>query len=438
MPFSKPIRYEVFAGLAPRAPVAWPHFNYRGTRLFAENADLGKLVEKHGSPLYVYSKAALKEAWKRYELAQKQHNVLVCFGMKANSNLSILRMFAKWGSGFDIVSGGEMMRALEAGACADKIVFSGVGKLPWEIRKGLEVGIKCFNVESLPELALINEVASQMGMRAPVSLRINPDVDAGAHPYISTGLKENKFGIPMEDAFYTYQQANALNHIDVVGIDCHIGSQITDLSPFMDAVDNLLALVKKLQDEGIRLHHLDIGGGLGICYKDENPPEPIELVEAITKKLQEADLSHMQLVLEPGRSLVGNCGVLLSQVIYLKHGDEKNFAIIDAAMNDLIRPTLYDAYHGVLPVTHRGGEGKVYDVVGPVCETGDWLAKERELRLRQGDFIAIESCGAYGFVMGSQYNTRPRAAEVLVDGSRAYLIRERETVRDIYAKDILY
>ncbi|NLJ50650.1 MAG: diaminopimelate decarboxylase [Alcaligenaceae bacterium] len=415
-----------------QAPIAAPHFHYRENALFVEQLSIKELAKSHGTPLFIYSKAALKEAWDRYQEAIADRDVLICYAMKANSNLAILNLFAQWGAGFDIVSGGELARALKAGANPQKIIFSGVGKQAWEIQAALEANIKCFNVESIPELDLIQEVASSINKKAAISLRVNPDVDAKTHPYISTGLKDNKFGIAMEDALATYERALSLSHIEIVGLDCHIGSQITDISPYHDALERLLTLMDQLRDKGITLHHLDIGGGLGIRYQDEEQPHPRDLINPTLEALQARGYGNLQLALEPGRSLVGNSGILVTEALFLKPGESKNFAIVDAAMNDLIRPTLYDAYHGALAVEQRQGTGTNYDIVGPVCETGDWLAKDRQFELEAGDLLAIESTGAYGFVMSSQYNSRPRAAELLVDGNKSYVIRRRETIEELF------
>jgi len=356
---------------------------------------------------------------------------LVCFGMKANSNLAVLKEFARLGSGFDIVSGGELARVLAAGADPAKVVFSGVGKQAWEMQAALEVGVKCFNVESLPELTRLSEVAVAMGKVASVSLRVNPDVDAKTHPYISTGLKENKFGIAIEEAPHAYTHATSLPGLAVVGVDCHIGSQITEVSPYLDALDKLLKLIDQLKTAGITLKHLDLGGGLGIRYDDETPLAPKVLLDKVFAQLQTRGYGHLQLVLEPGRSLVGNAGVLLTTVQYLKHTEARNFAIVDAAMNDLMRPALYEAWHGVLPIAPRTTEATLYDVVGPVCESADWLARGRQLALAEGDLLAIESAGAYGFVMAGNYNSRPRPAEIMVDGDQFHVIRQRETFADL-------
>lgn len=411
-------------------PAGHPYFHYKNGELHAENVALNALASQLGTPLYVYSRAALQAAWQSYAQAIEGHQVLVCYGMKANSNLAILQEFARLGSGFDIVSGGELQRVLAAGGDASKAVFSGVGKQSWEMELALQAGVKCFNVESTPELHRLSAVATKLGKQAPVSLRVNPDVDAQTHPYISTGLKENKFGIAIESALDAYRLAQQLPGLNVVGVDCHIGSQITEVSPYLDALDKLLKLIGQLRNEGIHLRHLDLGGGLGIRYDDETPLAPSVLLSAVFQKLKAHDLS-IELVLEPGRSLVGNAGVLVTEVQYLKHTEDKDFAIVDAGMNDLMRPALYEAWHGILPLMPGRSAAISYDVVGPVCESADWLAKARVLSLNEGDRLAIESAGAYGFVMAGHYNSRPRPAEVLVDGSDWHLIRERETFDDL-------
>lgn len=417
-------------------PAGTPFFNFRNDQLYAEDVCLLELAKQHGTPLYVYSRAAIGHAWQSYVEAIGSHRVLVCFGMKANSNISILQEFARLGSGFDIVSGGELARVLKAGGDPAKVVFSGVGKQAWEMEQALKAGVKCFNVESVPELQRLSEVATRTGLTAPVSLRVNPDVDAQTHPYISTGLKENKFGIAIESALDAYRLASTLPGLNVVGLDCHIGSQITEVSPYLDALDKLIKLVHSLDAVGIRLHHLDLGGGLGIRYDDETPLHPRQLLDKVFERLAQSGLGHLELVLEPGRSLVGNAGVLLTQVQYLKSTPDRSFAIVDAGMNDLMRPALYEAWHGVLPLdmsdSNTGNKTlQTWDVVGPVCESADWLAKGRSLTLAEGDLLAIESAGAYGFVMSGQYNSRPRAAEILVDGNQHYVIRERETFVDL-------
>ncbi|MBO1014169.1 diaminopimelate decarboxylase [Achromobacter sp. SD115] len=408
-----------------------PYFQFRNNVLYAEDVPLDHLAEKLGTPLYVYSRAALKAAWESYRNAVGQHPVLVCYGMKANSNLAVLKEFARLGAGFDIVSGGELKRALAAGADPSRIVFSGVGKQAWEMRAALAAKVKCFNVESEAELRRLSEVAHGMGLRAPVSLRVNPDVDAQTHPYISTGLKENKFGIAIESALDVYRSAQSLPGLDIVGVDCHIGSQLTDISPYFDALEKLLDLIAKLDQAGIRIAHLDLGGGLGIRYTDEIPPSPKALLDRVFERLNARGFGHLQLVLEPGRSLVGNAGVLLTRVQYLKHSEARNFAIVDAAMNDLLRPALYEAFHGVRPVHPRAGDATLYDIVGPVCESADWLARQRKLTIEQGDLLAVESAGAYSMAMASNYNARPRAAEAMVDGDKYYVVRQRETLDDL-------
>lgn len=397
--------------------------------LTLDGVALDDIANEWGTPTYVYSEAALTQAYRAYENAFASHKPLICYAMKANSNLGLLQRLVKLGAGFDIVSGGELARALAAGVAANKIVFSGVGKSASEIAEALAAGIHCFNVESEPELRRINEVAGTLGKVAPVSLRINPDVDAKTHPYISTGLKDNKFGIAYADALRIYRTAGAMPHLDVVGIDCHIGSQLTDIAPFVDALDRLLVLVDQLTAEGIALKHIDLGGGLGIRYADEVPPEVSAYADALLSRLQGRNL---QLVLEPGRSLIGNAGLLLTRIEYLKHGDGKQFAIIDAAMNDLMRPALYEAWHDIVAVQQRDIQAHDYDVVGPVCESSDFLGKDRHLAVVEGDTLAVLSAGAYGMSMSSNYNTRPRAAEVLVglDG-QLHLLRRRESIAEL-------
>lgn len=413
-----------------------PHFDFKNGVLHAENVPLPTLAEKFGTPLYVYSRQALRDAWESYRVAKQGRDVLVCFGMKANSNLAVLNEFKQLGSGFDIVSGGELARVLAVGGDPGKVVFSGVGKQAWEMQAALKAGVKCFNVESEAELAQLDSVAGQMGLVAPVSLRVNPDVDAHTHPYISTGLKENKFGVAIEDAPRIYQLAAQLKNLSIVGLDCHIGSQITEVSPYLDALDKLMQLIETLAGLGIKLKHLDLGGGIGIRYTDETPLTPTDLLDQVFKRLEARKLGHLQIVLEPGRSLVGNAGILLTRVEYLKHNEVKNFAIVDAAMNDLIRPTLYDAWHSVEQVCPaRHNQVQAYDIVGPICESGDWLARERRFALAQGDLLAIMSAGAYAFTMSSQYNTRPRAAEIMVDGDQYHVIRPRESLESLFASE---
>lgn len=408
-----------------------PHFHYTHGVLHAEGVALDILAAKLGTPLYVYSRAALRAAYDNYRTAIGDREVLVCYGMKANSNLAVLKEFVQMGAGFDIVSGGELKRVLAVGGDPAKVVFSGVGKQAWEMRDALEAGVKCFNVESTDELQRLSKVAVSVGKTARVSLRVNPDVDAQTHPYISTGLKDNKFGIAIEEALEAYQTAASLPGLQVVGVDCHIGSQLTDISPYFDALEKLLNLIDRMAENGIRIEHLDLGGGLGIRYTDEVPPSPKALLDEVWNRLEARGYGHLHLVLEPGRSLVGNAGILLTTVQFLKHNEARNFAIVDAAMNDLLRPTLYQAYHGVRPVVPRDSEARVYDIVGPVCESGDWLAKDRALAIAQDDVLAVESAGAYGMVMAGNYNTRPRAAEVMVDGDQYYIVRQRESLDDL-------
>ncbi|WP_095162540.1 diaminopimelate decarboxylase [Pseudomonas sp. Irchel 3F5] len=409
-------------------------FNYRDGELFAEGVALSAIAERFGTPTYVYSRAHIEAQYRSYADALEGVSHLVCFAVKANSNLGVLNLLARLGAGFDIVSGGELERVLAAGGRADRVVFSGVGKTREDMRRALEVGVHCFNVESTDELERLQVVAAEMGVRAPVSLRVNPDVDAGTHPYISTGLKENKFGIAIADAEEVYIRAAQLPNLEVVGVDCHIGSQLTTLEPFLDALDRLLALIDRLGDCGILLRHLDLGGGVGVRYRDEEPPLAGDYIKAIRERVGDRDLA---LVFEPGRYIVANAGVLLTQVEYLKHTEHKDFAIVDAAMNDLIRPALYQAWMNVTAVQPRAGEGRTYDIVGPICETGDFLAKERQLNLAEGDLLAVHSAGAYGFVMSSNYNTRGRCAEVLVDGDQAFEVRRRETVAELFAGESL-
>ena len=405
-------------------------FNSKNGVLYAENIPLTQIAAEFGTPCYVYSKSALESAFTSFRAGFSATDHLVCFAVKANPSLGVLNLFARLGAGFDIVSGGELARVLAAGGEPGKIVFSGVGKTADEMRAALEAGIFCFNVESSAELQRLNEVAASMGKVAPVSLRVNPNVDAKTHPYISTGLKNNKFGVAYEDAFALYQQAVSMANIAVQGVDCHIGSQLTELSPFLDAFDRVLALVDQLKAAGIDIQHIDAGGGIGICYSHETPPDFSVYADAMLKKLGSR---KAKLVFEPGRALVGNAGVLLTKVEYLKHTKAKNFAIVDAAMNDLMRPALYDAYHEIVAVQPRPEDAQIYEIVGPVCESGDFLGHDRKLALAQGDLLAIMSAGAYGMSMSSNYNTRPRAAEVMVDGDNCHLIRERETIAQLFA-----
>ncbi|WP_250866094.1 diaminopimelate decarboxylase [Caballeronia sp. INSB1] len=408
-------------------------FHYVDGVLHAEGVSAASLAEQFGTPLYVYSRDALTRAYHAYADACAGRRATVHVAVKANSNLAVLNVFARMGAGFDIVSSGELARVLAAGGKAENTVFSGVGKSAAEMREALEAGVKCFNVESIPELHALNEVATSLGRKAPVSLRVNPDVDAKTHPYISTGLKSNKFGVAFSDARATYAQAHAMPNLDVVGIDCHIGSQITEISPYLDAVDKLLELVEQIEADGMNIRHVDVGGGLGITYDDETPPDIGEFVKTVLDHIEKRGHGQREVYFEPGRSLVGNAGVLLTRIEFLKPGEEKNFAIVDAAMNDLARPAMYEAFHRIVPVVKRDAQAHKYDVVGPVCESGDWLGRDRELAIEPGDLLAICSAGAYGFVMSSNYNTRPRAAEIMVDGERARLVREREEVKQLFA-----
>lgn len=407
------------------------YFNYRENELFAENQPVKAIAEKFGTPCYIYSRATLERHWQSFDQAFGSHPHLICYAVKANSNIAILNLLARLGSGFDIVSIGEMERVLKAGGEANKIVFSGVGKREDEIRTALEAGIRCFNIEVGGELDRINQLAGEMGVIAPVSFRVNPDVDAKTHPYISTGLKENKFGIDMGQTLAEYKRATDMPHVEIVGIDCHIGSQLTETRPFLDALERVLGLVEKLKNEGIDLHHLDLGGGLGICYQNEQPPEPSTYIAELLQKLNGLEV---EILLEPGRAIAGNSGILVTRVEYLKPTGNKNFAIVDAAMNDLLRPSLYNAWQEIIPVdTHSPAEEKTWDIVGPVCETGDFLGKQRLLKLAPNDLLAVRSSGAYGFTMSSNYNSRPRAAEILVDQDRVHLIRERESIEQLWA-----
>jgi diaminopimelate decarboxylase len=405
-------------------------FQYRDGMLHAENVPLARIAAQYGTPCYVYSRAALTAAWRDFDAAFAGREHLVCYAVKANPNIGVLNVFARLGSGFDIVSGGELARVLAADGDPHKIVFSGVGKTAAEMRAALQAGILCFNIESAPELELLNRVAGEMGVTAPVSLRVNPDVDAKTHPYIATGLKDNKFGVAYDDALTVYRRARELPHLRIEGVDCHIGSQLTEVSPFVAALERVLALVDALAADGIAVHHIDLGGGLGIRYRDETPPPVAEYAKSVLKTLGSRT---QKLLFEPGRLLTGNAGVLLSEVLFLKHGQDRNFAVVDAAMNDLMRPALYEAWHDVLPLRATPAGGRVYDIVGPVCESGDFLARDRQLSVNPGDLIAIASAGAYGMSMSSNYNTRPRAAEIMVDGDRIFPIRNRETVADLFA-----
>ena len=412
------------------------YFKYKEGRLWAEEVDITANVDVWGTPCYVYSRATIERHWKAFDSALGKQPHLVCYAVKANSNLAVLNILAKLGSGFDIVSMGELERVLRAGGSANKIVFSGVGKSAEEMARALDVGIRCFNVESQAELHLLEQVAAEKGVQAPVSLRVNPDVDAKTHPYISTGLKDNKFGIAIDEALEVYQSIAGSSHLKIEGVDCHIGSQLTDVGPFVDALDRVLALTDRLAKKNIRLKHLDLGGGLGIRYQDESPPLPEEQMAAVLQRLGNREF---EILIEPGRAIVGNAGVLLTRVQYLKHNEEKNFAVVDAAMNDLMRPALYGAWQSIEPVLKlspgHNRQTKVYDVVGPICETGDFLGKERTLTIEQGDLLFVRSAGAYGFTMSSNYNSRPRVAEIMVDGNKHQVVRQRETIEQLFANE---
>lgn len=409
-------------------------FTHRDGQLFAEGVALSAIAERFGTPTYVYSRAHIEAQYRAYADALQGIEHLVCFAVKANSNLGVLNVLARIGAGFDIVSRGELERVLAAGGQPQKIVFSGVGKSRDDMRRALQVGVHCFNVESTDELERLQQIAAELNVQAPISLRVNPDVDAGTHPYISTGLKENKFGIAISDAEAVYTRAAALPNLQILGVDCHIGSQLTTLPPFLDALDRLLALIDRLAERDIHIRHLDLGGGLGVQYRDEQPPLAGDYIAAVRERIAGRTLA---LVFEPGRSIVANAGVLLTRVEYLKHTEHKDFAIVDAAMNDLIRPALYQAWMDVVAVQPRDAVARPYDIVGPICETGDFLAKDRKLALAEGDLLAICSAGAYGFVMSSNYNTRGRAAEVLVDGTQSIEVRRRETVQELFAGESL-
>ncbi len=404
-------------------------FHYSNDRFCAESVPLAQIAEEFGTPSYVYSRQLIEQNWREYDEAFADRPHLICYSVKANSNLAILNLLARLGSGFDVVSGGELERVIKAGGDPKKTVFSGIGKGRDEMNMALNAGIKCFNVESNAELSVLEKQASEMGMVAPVSIRVNPDVDAKTHPYISTGLKQNKFGIDINQSADVYHLAAEMEHINIVGIDCHIGSQITSIDPYIDACNRLVQLISQLQSDGIPLQHIDIGGGLGIRYKDESPPTHIDLISSIIDVLGNSDC---EILIEPGRSIIGKAGVLLTEVLYLKKTDEKNFAIVDAAMNDLIRPVLYDAWQEIVPVRLNSSSADIYDVVGPVCESGDFLGKDRSLAIGQGDLLAVCDSGAYSFAMSSNYNTRPRATEILVDGDDMHIIRTREEVADLY------
>ncbi len=418
----------------PALPGA-PYFHWRDDELWVEELPVAELARAHGTPLFVYSATAMRDAARAYQQALAGRDAWVCYAMKANSTLAVLELFAREGCGFDIVSGGELERALRARADPQRIVFSGVGKTRAEMRRALQVGIGCFNVESLAELEVLDAVARELGCRAPVSLRVNPDVDAQTHPYISTGLRDNKFGIPHEQALAAYQRAAALPGLQVVGIDCHIGSQITSVAPYLDALDRVLDLVEQVEAAGIALHHLDLGGGLGITYRDETPPAVQAWLAALLQRLDARGHGHRRLLFEPGRSLVGNAGICVTEVLYTKPGPEKSFLIVDAGMNDLPRPAMYEAYHAIVPVRPRAGSPVVWDVVGPVCESGDWLGRDRALVAEAGDWMAVASAGAYCMSMASHYNTRGKAAEVLVSGSCSQLIRAREVPSDLWRQE---
>jgi len=411
-----------------------PPFNVNDGQLCAESVPLAEIAERFGTPCYIYSRAALEAALDEFLVELDGIDAQVCYAVKANSNLAVLNVFARRGAGFDIVSAGELKRALAAGADPQKIVFSGVGKSREEMAFALNTGILCFNIESAPELERLNEVAQSLGVRAPISLRVNPNVDAKTHPYISTGLKENKFGVAYEDALMIYERAAALPHVNVTGIDCHIGSQLLDPTPFAEALDKLLLLVDQLAARGISLHHIDLGGGLGIRYQNDEAPTVKSYLRPLLQKLKGRPL---KILLEPGRRLVGNTGMLLTRVEYLKPGEIKNFAIVDAAMNDLARPALYDAWHDIVPVCPRDTEPRSWEIVGPICESGDFLGHSRQLAIQPGDLLAVMSAGAYGMAMSSNYNTRPRAAEIMVDGDQAFLVRRRETVEELFALESL-
>ncbi len=411
------------------------YFSYKDEHLHVENVPLANIAQQFGTPCYVYSHKALSDAYRQFETALQSREHLICYAVKANSNLAILNFLAKLGAGFDIVSAGELQRVLAAGGTANKVVFSGVGKTADEMKLALQADILCFNVESSAELERLNKVAGKMGKVAPISLRVNPDVDAKTHPYISTGLKQNKFGVAYTEALALYRQAQASKNLRIVGMDCHIGSQLTDLSPFIAATEKMLALVDILAHEGIRLAHLDLGGGLGIQYQDEVPPSIVDYAQALIGAMRGRT---EKIIVEPGRVLVGNAGVLLTKVEYLKHGEEKHFAIVDAAMNDLMRPALYDAYHHIQAVQKNDRTTQQYEIVGPVCETGDFLGKARVLGISQGDILAIMSAGAYGMCMSSNYNSRPRAAEVMVSGEVAQLVRARETVEQLFSGEKIF
>lgn len=407
------------------------HFEYKNQQLFAENVAIADIIAEHGTPAYIYSRATLERHWHAFDNAFGSHPHLICFAVKSNSNIALLNLMARLGSGFDIVSQGELERVLAAGGDPAKVVFSGVAKSHTEIKRALEVGIRCFNVESVPELHRINEVAASLGKIAPISLRVNPDVDAHTHPYISTGLKENKFGVSVEQAREVYRLAKTLPNVSITGMDCHIGSQLTELQPFLDATDRLILLMEQLKEDGIELHHLDLGGGLGVPYHGEEPPHPSDYVAALLAKL--SAYPELEIILEPGRAITANAGILVTKVEYLKANEDRRFAIVDTGMNDMIRPALYEAYMQITEVDRsQARETAVYDVVGPICETSDFLGKARQLAIAEGDLIAMRSAGAYGAAMSSTYNSRPQAAEIMVDGNTAHLIKARAELADLW------
>ena len=430
-------RPKMNAIATPQGLPGQPHIAYQGDQLMVEGVRLSDLASEHGTPLFVYSKASMLSALAAYQRGFAGRKAQICYAMKANSTLAVLQVFADAGCGFDTVSGGELARVLAAGADPAKVIFSGVGKTRAEMKQALQVGIGCFNVESEAELDVLSEVAVGLGKQAPVGLRVNPNVDAKTHPYISTGLKGNKFGIAHEDSLRAYRHAASLPGLKVVGIDCHIGSQITETTPYLDAMDRVLDLVGEIEAAGIPIHHIDFGGGLGINYNGDTPPEADALWAQLLAKLDARGYGQRQIMIEPGRSLVGNAGVCLTEVLYLKPGEQKNFCIVDAAMNDLPRPAMYQAFHQIVPVSPRSGEGELYDVVGPVCESGDWIGRDRQLQVASGDTLAVLSAGAYCMSMASNYNTRGRAAEILVDGTQAHLIRQRESAFDTFALEQL-
>ena len=403
------------------------HFNYRSSALFAEEVAVSEIAEKYGTPCFIYSRATLERHYRAYDEALKGISNMICFAVKANSNLAVLNVLARLGAGFDIVSAGELERVLAAGGDPSRVIFSGLGKAETEISQALQAGIHCFNIESDAELDRINEVAIRLGQQAPISVRVNPDVDAGTHPHIATGLKENKFGISSGQAMDVYRRAAQMPGVKIIGIDCHIGSQLTSIEPFLDAIDRLLIMVDQLAVEDIHLSHFDMGGGLGVNYDEENPPLPADLYAAVKGRFKDRDLT---LLVEPGRSIAANAGIFVTRVEYLKFSEYKNFAIVDGAMNDLLRPALYGAWQEIIPVLKQEGKSQTYDVVGPVCESADFLGKDRELSLNAGDLLAVRSAGAYGFVMSSNYNSRPRAPEIMVDGRNCHLVRSREILAD--------